>query len=340
MNIAQRRKKGPLYDCGRAPAVLGGVLCLLFVLSGCSAPDESPRADVATVNGEKIYLRDFKKKMERAVKLSGGSAVLEQAEITRLKEEVLNGLINEKVMLGRARELSLSVRDEELMQKIRQIKKDYSGGSFNEILAAEKIDYRAWREELRNSLLLEKLIDADVNNRVSVTEKEGKAYFHAHRKEYAAEKRVHVAQIIVRDGKKADDIRRRLKKGENFGKVAREVSIGPEASLGGDLGFFSRGVMPEVIDKTVFSLSAGEISRVVKSPFGYHIFKLLARDEGGRKSFPEVKEKILADIKKRKEEKAYTEWLAGLRTRAVVRRKDDLLKKISVPGAHGKSTSP
>lgn len=142
-----------------------------------------------------------------------------------------------------------------------------------------------------------------------------------------------MAQIIVRDRRKAEEILRRLKKGEDFGRVAQEVSIGPEASLGGDLGFFGRGVMPEAVDKAVFSLSSGQISGIVKSPFGYHIFKLLARDEGGRKSFAEVREKILTDIKKQKEEKAYTGWLAGLRARAVIKRNEELLKGISLPGA-------
>ncbi len=328
---AQCGRRRPLSGAGRAPALVHGAFLLLAFLSGCSS-GESPRAYVATVNGEKILLRDYNKKLERALKLPRGVPTLGPEEQVRLREGVLTGLITEKIMLQRAAELSLSVDDNELMERIREIKKDYSGGSFSEALAEEKIDFSAWREELRNTLIVEKLVDEDVNARISVSDEEAERYFNDHRTEYAAGKRVHVAQIIVRDRDRAEEILKRLKKGEDFGKVAEEVSIGPEASSGGDLGFFGPGVMPEAIDKAVFSLSPGRISRIVRSPYGYHIFKVLERDEGGAKSFSEVKEQILADMKRQKEEKAYADWLDGLRARAKIERNEKLLKKISLPG--------
>ncbi len=332
MNNKRRHREGLPYRNVHVRALLCGALCLAIFHSGCSAPGESPRAEVAVVNGGKIYLRDFKKKLERAIKLSAEGSVLGPADMTRLQEEVLNGLINEKVMLLRAGHLSLSVSDDELMKRIREITKDYSGGSVHEILAAEKIDFAVWREELRIGMLLEKLVQADVNDRISVTEEEAKSYFNAHRNEYTVGQRVHVAQIIVRDKGKAEEILGRLKKGADFGKVAEDVSIGPEAPSGGDLGFFSRGIMPEAIEKAVFSLSPGKISKIVQSPFGYHIFKVLDRDEGGRKSFTEMKGRILADLKRQKEEEAYVDWLTGLRAKVVIKRNEELLKKISLKG--------
>ena len=98
------------------------------------------------------------------------------------------------------------------------------------------------------------------------------------------------AQIVVRDRDLVAGILKRLKAGEDFDKVAREVSIGPEAARGGDLGFFERGMMPEAIDRVVFSLPVGKISGVVQSPYGFHIFKVLDRQEGGGRKFAEVKE--------------------------------------------------
>ena len=102
-----------------------------------------------------------------------------------------------------------------------------------------------------------------------------------------------------------------MKMGEDFGKVARKVSIGPEAAKGGDLDFFARGVMPEAIDRVVFTLPVGKVSGIVQSPYGYHIFKLLGRKEAGGRIFSEVKERVIADLRKLKEAEAYERWIEG-----------------------------
>ena len=94
--------------------------------------------------------------------------------------------------------------------------------------------------------------------KISVTDAEAEAYFKANRTRYTAGRRVHAAQIVVREREQAEAILKRLKMGEDFDKVAREASIGPEAARGGDLGFFERGVMPEEIDRIVFSLPVGQ----------------------------------------------------------------------------------
>jgi parvulin-like peptidyl-prolyl isomerase len=101
--------------------------------------------------------------------------------------------------------------------------------------------------------------------------------------------------------------------------VAREVSIGPEAVKGGDLGFFERGVMPEAIDQMVFSLPVGKVSRVAQSPYGFHIFKVLGQEAAGGRIFADVREKVITDLRKRKEAEAYRAWIEGLRAGAAIR---------------------
>lgn len=78
---------------------------------------------------------------------------------------------------------------------------------------------------------------------------------------YSPGKRVHAAQIIVREKEKAEAILNRLKKGDDFGKVAKEESIGPESVKGGDLGFASLGVLPEERDALKNNSSGQSITR-------------------------------------------------------------------------------
>jgi parvulin-like peptidyl-prolyl isomerase len=209
---------------------------------GCRKDDASD--SVATVNGDKVTLVDFRERLADTLSLPGRRSLLKPEDIDRLKEEVLNRLIDEKIMLSRAQELKLSVSDDELQKKIEEIKESYSPEGFKKVLEAQGIRYDAWKKALKERMIFEKLIDSDVNAGISVTEEEARLYYDRYSKEYASEIKVHVAQIVLREREQAVKVLKRLKKGEDFAKVAREISIGLEAVRGGDLGFVGRDVMP------------------------------------------------------------------------------------------------
>ena len=124
--------------------------------------------------------------------------------------------------------------------------------------------------------ILEKLISAEVNSKIEVKEDEGKAYRREHRDMYAPGK-TGFSPDLVREREKAEAILKRLMGSEDFGKVAEEESIGPEAAAGGDLGFVSQGFSPEEIDAAIFSQQPGKIGAVISSLFGYHIFKIIEK---------------------------------------------------------------
>jgi parvulin-like peptidyl-prolyl isomerase len=308
---------------GRLHRTGGALLCaaiLLSALAACRGQEAPPAAahPVATVTGERIELGEFEKRLAEEAALAKGEAPLKAAQYARLKEEVLGRLVEERIMFQRARELLITVGEAELDARIEEIRKDYANGSFNTLFGNDAISYPAWKEALRRRMLLEKVVALDVNAKVQVTEAEAEIYYKANRKLYAADRRVRAAQIVVRDRDRAEAILKRLKAGEEFDKVAREVSIGPEAARGGDLGFFEQGVMPEAIDRMVFSLPVGKVSGVVQSPYGFHIFKVLGRQEGGGRRFAEATERVIADLRKLKEAAAYERWLDGLKERASI----------------------
>jgi parvulin-like peptidyl-prolyl isomerase len=122
----------------------------------------------------------------------------------------------------------------------------------------------------------------------------------------------------VADGEEAIQILKRLKKGERFEKLAQEKSLGPEKVNGGDLGDFSQGEKPSEFDR-VFTLEVGAISDVIKSPYGYHVFKLEKKVEAREVPFEEAKAGILRELRKKKEEEEYQQWFQELRRKAKVR---------------------
>jgi parvulin-like peptidyl-prolyl isomerase len=292
------------------------ILLLIVMLSSLAAcdgngkPSPPPVPAVAIVNGQSIDFKEFEKAL-------GEETALAKREVP-LKEEVLDNMIRERIMIQRARDLFLSIGEAELDARMEEIRKDYSD-QFDKLFSEGGISLPEWREALRKRMLLEKLIARDVNAKIRVVDEEAERYYNANRKAYTMDRRVRVAQIVLPDRDRAEGILKRLKAGEDFGKVAREVSIGPEATRGGDLGFFERGVMPEAIDRMVFSLPVGKVSRVVQSPYGFHIFKVLGQADAGGRKFGDVREKVIADLRKQKEAEAYKIWIEGLKAKAAIR---------------------
>jgi len=307
---------------------------------GCSSFKTPSEDAVATVNGIEITVKDFTVKLRNALNLAGSPSALQEGNLEALKREALDELIEEKLMLIRAEKLRLKVTDEELKKRVDEIKKDYPGENFAKVFGGEKVDYKIWSEELRKRLLLEKLIDQEVNSRITVTDEEAQEAYQANRGKYYAEESVHVAQIVVPTKEKADGVLRRLQAGEDFGRIAQEVSTGPEAAKGGDLGVFTRGVMPEAFDRVVFSLPEGRTSKVVKSPYGFHVFKVLKRERGRWIEFAEVKDKIKLDLLKVKEEKEYRAWLDRLKSEAKIRIDEERLRQVKIEEPQPAQTPP
>jgi parvulin-like peptidyl-prolyl isomerase len=304
------------------PWIWLGIPVLLLILAACRSQEPPPPLEepvAATVSGQPIRIREFQEKLAEAVALVKVEVPLKAEEMKSLKEEAINQLIEERLMLQRVRELAINVGEAELTARIEEVRREYNGDGFSSLFGEGRISFPVWKEALRKRLLLEKLIALDVNAKITVPDADAERHFQANRKTYMTEVRVRAAQIVIRDRDRAEAILKRLKTGEDFGKVAREVSIGPEAAKGGDLGFFERGIMPEAIDRVVFSMPVGKLSRVVQSPYGYHIFKLLALEKEGGRTFAEVKERVIADLRKLREAEAYKQWIDGLKARAQIR---------------------
>ncbi len=112
---------------------------------------------------------------------------------------------------------------------------------------------------------------------------------------------------------KAEEIHQRLIKGEDFAKVAKEVSQDPgSAPQGGDLGFFGKGVMDKVFEDRVFSLKAGELSESVRSAFGFHIIKLAEIKPAVTKIFAEVRPDLAKELQLRKAQQMFFEKTESL----------------------------
>ena len=148
-----------------------GVPCLLMLcfIVACDKINIFSRPCVATVNGARIYLEDYQLRLNQKMAMLPKDILDQPDYIKRFEEEVLDGMITEKIMDLRAKELNISIGAAELEDKIKEIKKDY-GKDFSNLLAQENIKYEQWKEDFKKEMLLQKLIAIDVNAKIKVSE--------------------------------------------------------------------------------------------------------------------------------------------------------------------------
>ncbi|HHU77633.1 MAG: peptidylprolyl isomerase [Caldicoprobacterales bacterium] len=164
------------------------------------------------------------------------------------------------------------------------------------------------KEELLKQYGLRKLLQD-----VEVSSEEAFEYYKAHRSNFRSEESIQAKHILVEEAELADQIYWDLKKGLFFEEAAKKYSTCPSASVGGDLGEFSRGQMVPEFEEAAFALEINEISRPVKTQFGYHIIKLVNRKKPGIMDFDEVEGEIKKILMGSKQNKRYVEESRRLR---------------------------
>jgi peptidyl-prolyl cis-trans isomerase C len=290
---------------------------VLFLLPGCGLWEGGlPEHVLARIDREEITVDEFSREFKELVADQNREG--RQSELKELKEAYLAQMIERKILAQEARRLGIQVSPEELSQAILEIKKDYPGEGLGERLDLKGTNLEEWKTGLEEKLLAEKMVRSGHQFQVKVEEKAAREFYETHRSLFQLPKRVKARQIVVMDGNEAIQIQKRLRKGEDFEKLAREKSLGPEKVRGGDLGYFSQGEKPVEFDH-VFSLEVGAISEVIKSPYGYHVFKLEEKMEPREIPFEEAVKSILLRLEREKKEEEYQRWLKTLREKTKVK---------------------
>ncbi|MGD1147238.1 MAG: peptidylprolyl isomerase [Thermoanaerobaculaceae bacterium] len=186
--------------------------------------------------------------------------------------------------------------------------------------------------------LVRKYVEAEIAPKATVTDADAKAYFDANPKQFQNPEQVklRVLMVAVKPGSdekedatakaRAEDAYKRVVGGEDFAKVAQEVSGDPSKARGGEIGWVRKGLLRPELEAPVWALKAGEVSSVLKANFGYYIFKVDERRLPGSLSFEEVKPRLLGNLKNEKIEATVRMVVAERRAKAKIDVLDPALK--------------
>lgn len=298
------------------------VKTILFVASclallGCSdgPGNRSQTQIVIRVDGSVLSLGQFNAffepvRMSYAKEHAGDDTGLREARARFLLE-----LLDEMIILRRADELGLKVSAVELQTAMANIEGNYDDQSLRDMFLRQAISLKTWKERMRRQLLVEKVLEKDLGPRISVSPDEIRQYYDAHGKQWHHGEQRRVQHILLPSKQQAHEVLKKIKAGEKFGALARKYSTAPEGKQGGDMGYVVRGQLPERLEAAIFALAQGQVSPVIKSAYGYHIFKVIEKKQAGTPKIEAWIEIIRKTIRKQKLEAAYGPWLAKLHTR-------------------------
>lgn len=258
-----------------------------------STNTQAAGAIVAIVNQDLVSDIEVQQRIDRAVEDARrrGQTPPPMAE---LRKAALDSLINERVVLTYARENSAKIDEVELDRVVANVaaQNHLSMPELRERLRTDGIDYRRFRENLRDQLMVERVREREVLSRIHVSDADVDAYLDKRRQAALENAQLNIAQVlvIVPDGagdavvaqrrSKAEQALARIKAGEPFELVAKQVSEDAYKDKGGEIGLRPASKLPDLFVAQVRNLAVGEVSpALIRSGAGFHILKLLERQD-------------------------------------------------------------
>lgn len=247
-------------------------------------PDQLLDRVVAVVNDEAVTQYELDEQRRTVLgQMQAAKVTAPPADV--LDRQLLERLVNERALLQFAKDTGIRVDDTQVERTIIRVAQDnkLSPDEFRRMLEKEKIPYAKYREEIRREIVIQRLREREVDNRLFVSDAEVDNYLQTIAAQSGGDNEYLLSHILVlvpeqatpdvleKRRLKAEDALRQAKSGTDFGQVAAAMSDAPDALQGGSLGWRSTARLPSVFAENVRTMSKGDISPLLRSSSGFHI---------------------------------------------------------------------
>ena len=259
--------------------------------------------------------------------------------------QVIVNAIDELLLFQRGRELGYRLSDDQFKAVVANIRKENKledEAKFQQALAQEGMSMDDLRRQLERQMVIEQVQRQEVGSKLTITEEEARQYYARHPEDFTDPAAVTLREIFVevpstegnvnaardQEGqKKIADARARVLKGDDFAKVAAEMSDSPSKANGGIIGPFAHSDMSPQLQQMVDKMKPGEITQAIRTPRGYQIFKLESVKVQALQPFDSVRDLISEKVAGARTQIEMRKFLSRLRTQAIIEWKNDDLKK-------------
>ena len=291
---------------------------------------------VAVVNDDIITLFELNraiKPYEDKIHALGYSEEKERRMLFKVREGVLNQLIDKKIEDQQIKRSNIKISEEQIDQTIERIKEKnfFTDEDLRLALAKDGLTIEAYRNKIKEEILRTRLISLEVKSKIVITEEDIAAYYEKHLDMYGGKQKYHLRNILIiiptfadenekfEIRAKIDEILNELNAGESFETMARDYSESSTAPEGGDLGLFELDSLSPQLQKTIKGMKSGEFTPVLETDQGYQIFFLQEILKTPGKSLEDVSPEIQRILFEENADKKYQEWIEGLRKQSAIK---------------------
>jgi peptidyl-prolyl cis-trans isomerase SurA len=334
---------------------LSGVLLLAGALlpSGARAQTKAVVVEeiIARVNNDVITLSDYQKADEQlreevAHDCQGCPQDKLMAEFKDQQKDLLRGLIDQSLMVQRAKDMGISV-ESDVIKRLDDVRKQNGLASLEDLEKAVESSGLAWEDyktTIRNGLLTQEVVRREVGSHINIPGDEVKKYYDAHPQEFTRPEQVVLSEIFLStEGKspeeiasvqrKAEDLRNRVMKGDDFNEIAKRYSEGSTAKDGGDLGTFKQSELAPQLEEVVFKMDKGQITDVIQTKTGFEVLKVENHYKAGLQPVDKVENEIMNRLYMQKMQPQMRDYLGQLREESYVMVKPGYTDSAAVAGA-------
>jgi parvulin-like peptidyl-prolyl isomerase len=280
-------------------------------------------AIIAVVNDELITLKDLRDYIHStyvSLVAQGVSDEEIRSMMQELQNDGLNKLIEDKLILSKANQLGLTVKDKLIDQRMDEIKSKYpSDEKFMEALISNGSTLTDLRKKVMDQYKIQYVVEHEVRSKIFVNPQEVTEYYNKHIEEYKKKESIDLESIFIPFGndkteayKKAYEAQNLLKEGGNFDEISKKYSSTPS------LGKVERGQLLKKIEDIVFDMEIGQVSDTVEVDNGIYIFKIVDQFPAEIYSLEEVKDEIYDALMKSKFKNEVGAWIARLKKNAYI----------------------
>jgi peptidyl-prolyl cis-trans isomerase SurA len=344
------------------------VLPIVFVLAAIATPrGEIIEQILVKVNGDIFTKSDLEQRQIAALRQKGQSIDLKsdpnnvqlRRALDEITPQIMVDAIDEMVIVQRGKELGYTLSDTQfkgVVDNIRKENKIETDEQFQAALKAENLSMADLRRNLERSMIYQRVQQNEVLAKIGVTDDEAKKYYEAHLKEFTTSPTVTLREILVAvpgDPKvmnvaadeaakaKAAEIRTRVTAGgENFEKLAAEISDSPSKANAGLIGPLSVNDLSPDLRKLAESMKAGDVSEPVRTTRGYQLLKLEAITATNTMTLEQAREQISEHVFTEKRKAEFQKYLQKLRAQAIIEWKNEDVKKAFEEGMKLQATAP
>jgi parvulin-like peptidyl-prolyl isomerase len=267
------------------------------------APEANLNPAVLKVNDDLVYASEISMVMQNIAGQMGGRDKVQDEQ--QLVQMATQRVVEQKLLSQEALRVGIQPNDLRIAQMAQTLVKQAGGReALDASLAQMGSNYEQVIEMIREMDLVRSLIEQKISPSIQVSDEEVASFYAEHPEMFKNDAQVHARHIIFAAGEdadagtvatagaKAEKARKRALAGEDFTELAREVSEGPSAPTGGDLGFFTHEQMVPAFADAAFALEPGQISGVVRSPFGFHVIRVEEKRPAGTLPLDEVSDDL------------------------------------------------